>query len=154
MSPSESAPVLIVDDDELVSGIVRRRLERLGIRAITAASAEEALPKIESMPVSALVLDLSMPGRSGLDLAEFVRVFGSYLTGVSILIFTGTRPTEETRELARRVNAELYLKPDDLDALLQRVADIVDQLDLDPTGQRLRRHQLGFPEETTRREES
>ena len=42
-----SAPVLVVDDDDLVRNILISRLEHLNIPAVTAASAEEALAKID-----------------------------------------------------------------------------------------------------------
>jgi two-component system cell cycle response regulator DivK len=120
------APVLIVDDDELIRGILRSRLERAGVSVVTAASAEEALGLIEVMRIGVLVLDLHMPGQSGLDLAEFVRLFGAHLTGVPILIFTGTTLTAETHDLASRHNAEVFLKPDGLPALLERTAELAD----------------------------
>jgi CheY-like chemotaxis protein len=131
MPLSHPAPVLVVDDDDLVRGILLNRLEHLNIPVIAAASAEEGLSLMEVMRVAALVLDLKMPGQSGLALAEFVRLFGAHLTGIPILIFTGTTLTPETLDLARRFNADVFSKPSDLNALIQRlsvVADPVEQL--------------------------
>jgi two-component system, NtrC family, C4-dicarboxylate transport response regulator DctD len=137
MALPDPAPVLIVDDDDLVRGILLNRLERMHIPVIGAASAEEALAKIEIMRIGALVLDLQMPGQSGLVLAEFVRLFGAHMTGVPILIFTGTTLTEETLDLARRVNADVYQKPDGLHALLQRLTVVAD-----PAQQKLRMERM------------
>jgi CheY-like chemotaxis protein len=137
MPLSDPAPVLVVDDDDLVRNILLTRLERLNIPVVSAASAEEALAKMEMMRVAALVLDLHMPGQSGLVLAEFVRLFGAHLTGVPILIFTGTALTAQTLELARRYNADVFTKPVDLNALLQRLAVVAD-----PAQQRLRMERL------------
>lgn len=138
------APVMVVDDDDLVRNILLSRLERLNIPVVSAASAEEALAKIEEMRVAALVLDLHMPGQSGLVLAEFIRLFGAHLTGIPILIFTGTTLTQETRDLARRFNADVFAKPDDLNALLQRVSALAD-----PVQQKRRMEELlsgsGYP---------
>jgi CheY-like chemotaxis protein len=133
----DPAPVLVVDDDDLVRSILLSRLERLNIPVVAAATAEEALAKMEMMRVAALVLDLHMPGQSGLVLAEFVRLFGAHLTGVPILIFTGTALTPQTLELARRYNADVFTKPVDLNALLQRLAVVAD-----PAQQRLRMERL------------
>lgn len=133
----DPAPVLVVDDDDLVRSILLSRLERLNIPVVAAASAEEALAKMEMMRVAALVLDLHMPGQSGLVLAEFVRLFGAHLTGVPILIFTGTALTQQTLELARRYNADVFSKPVDLNALLERLAIVAD-----PAQQRLRMERL------------
>ena len=131
------APVLVVDDDVLVRDILLSRLERLNIPSVAAASAEEALAKMEMMRVSALVLDLHMPGQSGLVLAEFVRLFGAHLTGVPILIFTGTSLTPETLELAKRFDADVFSKPHDLNPLLQRLTSLAD-----PAQQALRMERL------------
>ena len=137
MSLPAPAPVLVVDDDDLVRNILLSRLERLNIPSVAAASAEEALAKMEMMRVAALVLDLHMPGQSGLVLAEFVRLFGAHLTGVPILIFTGTTLTPETMELAQRVGADVFSKPDGLTPLLQRLSMIAD-----PVQQALRLERL------------
>jgi CheY-like chemotaxis protein len=133
----DPAPVLVVDDDDLVRNILLSRLERLSIPVIAAASAEEALAKIEVMRVAALVLDLHMPGQSGLVLAEFIRLFGAHLTGVPILIFTGTTLTPETLQLARRLGADVFSKPNDLNALIQRLTVLAD-----PAQQMLRMERL------------
>lgn len=133
----DPAPVLIVDDDELVRNILETRLDRLGVPVVVAASAEDGLAKLEVMRVAALVLDLQMPGQSGIVLAEFVRLFGAHMTGVPILIFTGTTLTPELLELARRFNADVYQKPQDLTALLQRVAVLAD-----PVNQMIRLERL------------
>ncbi|MGH9346696.1 MAG: response regulator [Vicinamibacterales bacterium] len=137
----DPAPVLIVDDDELVRNILETRLDRLGVPVVVAASAEDALAKLEVMRVAALVLDLQMPGQSGIVLAEFVRLFGAHMTGVPILIFTGTTLTPELLELARRFNADVYQKPQDLTALLQRVAVLAD-----PVNQMIRLERLSSGE--------
>ena len=133
----DPSPVLVVDDDDLVRSILLSRLERLNIPVVAAATAEEALAKMEMMRVAALVLDLQMPGQSGLVLAEFVRLFGAHLTGVPILIFTGTALTPQTLETARRYNADVFAKPVDLNALLDRLAVVAD-----PAQQRLRMERL------------
>jgi DNA-binding response OmpR family regulator len=121
MSLPDPAPVLIVDDDDLVRGILRKRLEHQGIAVMDAASAEEALAAVETNRIGTLVLDIHMPGQSGLALAEFIRLFGLHLTGVPIVIFTGASMTPDILELAKRYDADVFLKPDGLNALLQRI---------------------------------
>ena len=131
------APVLVVDDDDLIRNIIVSRLDHLKIPVVAAASAEEALALAEEMRVSAVVLDLHMPGQSGLVLAEFIRLFGAHLTGVPILIFTGTALTDETMETARRFGADVFAKPNDLNSLLHRVSVVAD-----PAQQALRLERL------------
>jgi len=65
--------VLIVDDDERVRGLLRRFLEPEGYEVIEAASAEEAVQRLESARPSVAFCDVHMPGANGLWLADQIR---------------------------------------------------------------------------------
>ncbi len=65
--------LLVVDDDrELVEGLAEFLVER-GYRVIQAASGDEALAVLGREPVDLVVLDLQMPGLSGLDVLKRLR---------------------------------------------------------------------------------
>lgn len=59
--------VLVVDDEPGVRALVARMLSRLGYSSMLARSGEEALRLYAEYPTDCLLLDLSMPGMSGLD---------------------------------------------------------------------------------------
>ena len=59
--------VLLIDDEALVRGAVRRVLEARGLSVLEAASGPEGLGRIEEGDVDAVLLDLSMPRVSGAD---------------------------------------------------------------------------------------
>jgi CheY-like chemotaxis protein len=63
-----SARVLVVDDSPVVCRLVSGRLSRRGYRVITAPSGEAALERAKSSEFDVFVVDLSMPGMSGLEL--------------------------------------------------------------------------------------
>ena len=65
--------VLIVDDDVKVRELLRRFLEPEGYEVIEAASAEEAVQRIESALPSVAFCDVHMPGANGLWLADQIR---------------------------------------------------------------------------------
>ena len=65
--------VLAVDDVAVNRDLVRELLEPLGFNVDLAATAEEALGKLAAQPYDLLVLDLRLPGMSGLDLARRLR---------------------------------------------------------------------------------
>jgi len=67
--------VLVVDDVADQREIAARILERLGYRAVTAASGEEALDYLKRIasPVDAVILDMIMPGLDGLDTYKAIR---------------------------------------------------------------------------------
>jgi diguanylate cyclase (GGDEF)-like protein/PAS domain S-box-containing protein len=65
--------VLLVDDEAANRDMLSRRLERRGYSVGTAASGAEALEAIEREPWAAVLLDVQMPGMSGLEVLQKVR---------------------------------------------------------------------------------
>ncbi|MFO8083254.1 MAG: response regulator [Desulfobacterales bacterium] len=65
--------ILVVDDEEDILELVRYNLEREGYQAICAATGEEAIKIVESGKVDLLVLDLMLPGISGLEVARKIK---------------------------------------------------------------------------------
>jgi FixJ family two-component response regulator len=62
--------VLLVDDDDSVRRALARLLRAAGYQVMTFASAREFLARAECQLAACLVLDIRMPGQSGLDLYE------------------------------------------------------------------------------------
>jgi len=72
--PSLSDPhLLVVDDDERLRGLLTRYLSTNGFRVSAAAQAADARALMKSIAFDCLILDVMMPGESGLDLAKSVR---------------------------------------------------------------------------------
>jgi DNA-binding response OmpR family regulator len=65
--------VLVVDDDETVSDVVRRYLERAGFTVTLAPDGPTALAAAEATAPDLVVLDLMLPGMSGLDVCRRLR---------------------------------------------------------------------------------
>jgi putative two-component system response regulator len=63
-----AARILVVDDERFVTDVLRRWLECEGHSCAAAASAEEALARLEEEPFDLVVSDIGMPGMSGLEL--------------------------------------------------------------------------------------
>lgn len=74
-SVSHCGPVLVVEDDPPIRGLVATLLGELGIEARTAASGAEALEVISSDPtgVRMVLTDVAMPGMNGVTLARRIR---------------------------------------------------------------------------------
>ncbi len=86
--------ILIVDDEPLVRGVVRRLLESEGYRVHEVGSAAEARDVLRQIgaSVDAIILDQSMPREAGLEaLPSLVS-----LTDAAIVLFTGLVPDEAT----------------------------------------------------------
>jgi signal transduction histidine kinase/FixJ family two-component response regulator len=102
---TEGVRVLVVDDDEDVRLLARRRLERQGYAVEVASSGEEALERLGSATFDLLLLDHRLPGRSGLDLLREVR---ELQPRPSVVLATG-EGSEEVAVEALRLGAVDYL---------------------------------------------
>ena len=64
------AHILVVDDDEGIRSLVKKYLNENKYLITTADSAEEALEKIQIIEFDLIILDIMMPGKSGLEFIE------------------------------------------------------------------------------------
>jgi two-component system response regulator FlrC len=80
------APVLVVDDEPMVRRSLARAIERSGVEVVTAAGAEEALAKLDEIPVRAVFTDVRMPGMDGFALLRSVR---RVAPGTAVILITG-----------------------------------------------------------------
>jgi len=62
--------ILVVDDDRILLGALKRILEREGFVAHCVASGEEAIEQIKKKTFSLMITDFNMPGLNGLELAR------------------------------------------------------------------------------------
>jgi len=67
---TDKSHILIIDDDDRLRDLISRFLIQQGFRVTTASNAEEARQHISSMIFDCLVVDIMMPGESGLDLVR------------------------------------------------------------------------------------
>jgi len=120
------AHVLVVDDDARLRALLQRYLAEQGFRVTTARHAAEAREHLRSMQPDLIVLDVMMPGETGLSLTETLRADRS---DVPILLLTA-RGAPEDRIAGFEAGADDYLgKPFEprelvlrLRAMLRRVA--------------------------------
>ena len=117
--------ILIVDDDPDVLAIVRTAFARDGYRIETASSGEEALEKAAAIDPSAIILDVDLPGLSGLETLKRLRLRENYISVVFVSGNSGvddivagldagaddyvTKPFDFA-ELSARVRAQLRTK--------------------------------------------
>jgi len=125
-SQREEAPrVLIVDDDESLRRSLRNLLGSVGLRVETFASAQAFLQSIHREQTGCLVLDLRMPGMSGIDLLEHLSSTGCRLIPAVILTAHGD---DVTRQRSLQAGAVAFLaKPFNGNALLDAVRTALEQ---------------------------
>jgi signal transduction histidine kinase/ActR/RegA family two-component response regulator len=72
--PLAGLRLLIVDDNEIVRKLMKLKLGRWGVQVVTAASATEALEHLGTRRFDAVLMDLSMPEVSGIELTRRIRL--------------------------------------------------------------------------------
>jgi FixJ family two-component response regulator len=83
--------VMIVDDDDSIRRAVRRLMKSFGFAVETFASAEEFLDSDRLNKTSCLILDVHMPGMSGLELQERLVASNRAIPIIFITAFTDDR---------------------------------------------------------------
>ncbi len=131
MAPALSRPtVLVVDDDEPFRTRLARALADRGLDPRAAGNADEALAASRDDPAELAVVDLKMPGRSGLDL---VRALKELEPATRIVVLTGYGSIATAVE-AMKLGASHYLtKPADADEILASLG-VTETTGVDPTG--------------------
>jgi putative two-component system response regulator len=66
--------VLVVDDEATVRKLLCQRLSREGFQCEEAGGADEALAKLKANPADLMILDIKMPGKSGMELLPEIKV--------------------------------------------------------------------------------
>jgi DNA-binding NtrC family response regulator len=79
--------VLIIDDEEIIREALEALLSAEGYRVRTAATAAEGLDRLGDGPVDAVLLDLMLPDRNGLEVLEDIRRIDEELPVVMITAF-------------------------------------------------------------------
>lgn len=83
----ERAPIVfIVDDDDAVRNSLRLLLKSVGLAATALATAQEFLTKYDPQQPGCLILDVRMPGMSGLELQQQLNVRGAT---IPVIFITG-----------------------------------------------------------------
>ena len=78
--------VFVVDDDEAVRSSLRLLLKSVGLAAVALPTAQEFLSKYDPQQPGCLILDVRMPGMSGLELQEQLNVRGAM---IPVIFITG-----------------------------------------------------------------
>ncbi len=95
---SSGGTILLVDDDEVLTGVIREILESAGYQVLTAFNGREALEIYEAWrgDISLVMLDMIMPGMGG---AETYRELRGMDPKVPVLIVSGYSLPDEIRDL-------------------------------------------------------
>lgn len=114
--PASALPVsvLVVDDEADFAAALVLRLSRRGFRAAWVGSGDEALATLSETPYDVVLLDLRMPGMSGMEVLRQIR---TRLPTVEVIVLTGHGGVETGIEGMQTGAADYLRKPVPIDAL-------------------------------------
>ncbi len=113
--------VLVVDDELKITRLVRDYLEQAGIAVLTASDGPGALAAVRAAKPDLVILDLGLPGMSGLDVTTHLRRSSS----IPIIVLTA-RSEETDRVVGLELGADDYVvKPFSPKELVARVRAVL-----------------------------
>ncbi|QGY40302.1 response regulator [Pseudodesulfovibrio cashew] len=110
--------VLVVDDEPDFLKLIKRRLSKRNVDVDVAASGEEALHFLEEARVDVVILDVRMPGMSGIETLKEIR---KRFREVEVIMLTGHGSMQSGIEGMNLGAYDYILKPFSIDDLLTRI---------------------------------
>jgi two-component system, OmpR family, response regulator len=151
VEPPGIAHVLAVEDDPGMRRLIARILQENGFHVSGARSGPEMWDALARLPIDLVLLDVMLPGTSGMDLCRALR----QKSGVPIVMVTA-RGTETDRVLGLELGADDYLpKPFSGPELVARIRAVLRRsrmIAAEPVGPRRRLHFAGWVLDLARRE--
>jgi DNA-binding NtrC family response regulator len=112
--------VLLVDDEEEFVSALSERLMLRGIEVDSALNGEDALDRMEEKEFEVVILDVMMPGLSGL---EVLRQIKSTHPNTQVILLTGHGATREGIEGMRLGAFDYLIKPVDIEEMLEKMKE-------------------------------
>src|SRR4030042_368585 len=125
---TEERKILIVDDEEAVRRVVKKKLTREGYQCWEAGDAYEALGKIQECQPHLVILDIMMPGKSGRELLPEVST--SY-PDIGVIMATAVIEAGTIIECMKNGASDYILKPFDLEQVVQSVNKVLETKQLE-----------------------
>ncbi len=110
--------VLVVDDEEPIRNALKKFLSQQGYDVVTASSGDEALRVMQRQKISVLLLDVRMPGRSGIDLVPQVLELEP---SIAVLMLTAVNDATTAALCMQRGAMDYLTKPIDLSDLARAI---------------------------------
>ncbi|WLD57530.1 diguanylate cyclase [Salinispirillum sp. LH 10-3-1] len=102
--------ILVVDDDEMLAEHYATVLRQVGMNVATLAEPNQLLDRVQQFRPELIVMDIHMPGSSGIDLARMIRLQVEWLT-MPIIYLSGERDSEIQMEAINSGGDDFLVKP-------------------------------------------
>lgn len=118
--------ILLIDDEVEFTSTLSERLILRGYNARTAEDGEAGISHILSESVDVVVLDLMMPGLSGLETLKQIKSINNSLP---VILLTGHGSTKEGIEGMQLGAFDYLMKPLDIDTLIEKVTSAFNEME-------------------------
>ncbi len=112
--------ILVVDDEADIAELIGFNLEMAGVEAITTLSVDEAIKQISLNNFTAVISDMRMPKKTGIDLLKHIQ---DSCPQLPVFFYTGFSETEDM-ELKNLGAKEVFHKPTDLKSMVQYITNV------------------------------
>ena len=121
---NETETVLLVDDEEIVIGVGKQMLEKLGFSVLTATSGKQALNiyRDNKDKISLVVLDMIMPGMGAGDTYNELQMIDP---AIKVLLSSGYGVDQQTSEILKRGCNGFIQKPFNMQGLSGKIGEIL-----------------------------
>ena len=123
----KSPKILIIDDEEAIRGTLKDILEYEDYKVSTAVDGEDGLKKIQAEDFDAILCDVKMPKKDGLEVLEEALKFNPEL---QFIMISGHANIDTAVEATKKGAYDFIQKPPDLNRLLVSIRNAMDKSEL------------------------
>jgi DNA-binding response OmpR family regulator len=116
--------ILVIDDEEEVLTVIRKRLEMQEYKVATAVTAKEGLKKASEIKPALILLDIMMPGIDGLEVLRLLKSNNDTVS-IPVVMLTAKSESKVIFEAEDMGAVDYIIKPYDSKELLELVAKYV-----------------------------
>ena len=118
--------ILIVEDQAVISNMLKMRLEANNYEVITASDGQEGLEKARKDNPSLIILDIMLPKMNGYKVCQILKADPKYNT-IPIIISSGRTP-QEIRKVGKEMGADAFVsKPFEAEELLSKMKELLEK---------------------------
>ncbi|MFO7773559.1 MAG: response regulator [Dehalococcoidia bacterium] len=129
--------ILIVDDEQAIRGLLKQVLTDEGYRCEDACNAEEAVEKLKDNAASLVLLDIKMPGRSGVELLPEIK---ASFPDTAVIMATAISDTNIAVQCMKHGAYDYIAKPFSLDDVLLSVGRALEKRRLELENRAYQQH--------------
>ncbi len=120
-------PILIVDDEPIVRESIRDWLKDAGYKVATAETGEEALALVGKQDFSVIIMDVRLPGKTGVTVLKEVKALKPGIKSIIITAYPSAEMVTEARKLGVVDYLIKPIAPDDLERLVRETLAKLEQ---------------------------